>query len=181
MARVPEITIREDVPEAKRPIFDAIAESRGRVGGPFAVLLNSPEVAGRAAHLGAYLRFESVLSPVQRELATLTAAREANCDYEWAAHTRLGRQAGVREEAIEAIANRAGLDGLTPEESAIVRYGRELLRAHRVSDETFEAARGRFGDQGVTDLTAMLGYYTMIACALNAFGVEPAPGSARLP
>ena len=63
----------------------------------------------------------------------------------------------------------------------MIRYGRELLRGKRVSDRTFGAARERFGVQGVTELTATLGYYAMLACALNAFEVEPDEGAERLP
>ena len=62
MARVPEVS-REDLPPEHRHIYDEIERSRGYVGGPFKVLLNSPEPAGRAAHLGAYVRFESTLPP----------------------------------------------------------------------------------------------------------------------
>ena len=127
MARIPQITAREDVPEDKRHIFDAIAASRGRVPGLFSVLLNSPEVAGRVAHLGSYVRAESTLSPPHRELVIITTAREFDCDYVWADHEPLARQAGVREEAIQVVANRGALESLTEDEGIIVRYGRELL------------------------------------------------------
>ena len=181
MARLPQITSRDDVPSEYGHIFDAIAESRGRVSGPFSMLLHSPEVAGRTAHLGAYIRFESTLSPADRELAIITTSREFDCDFEWSAHEPLAREAGVRAEAVDAVANRAGVESLLEEEAVVVRYARELFRDHRVSDETFEAARSRLGDQGVTELTATLGYYAMLACALNAYEVEPAPGTPRLP
>ena len=181
MARLPQITSRDDVPSEYGHIFDAIAESRGRVSGPFSMLLHSPEVAGRTAHLGAYIRFESTLSPADRELAIITTSREFDCDFEWSAHEPLAREAGVRAEAVDAVANRAGVESLLEEEAVVVRYARELFRDHRVSDETFEAARSRLGDQGVTELTATLGYYAMLACALNAYEVEPAPGMPRLP
>ena len=181
MARVPLIEQRGDVPEEAAHHFDSIASSRGRISGPFAVLLNSPEVAGRAAHLGAYIRFESTLDPDIKELAIITAAREFDCDYEWSAHVVLARDAGVRAEAIEAVANRGSLDSLTADESLVVGYGREMLRDKRVSDATFNAAKARFGVQGVTELTATMGYYGMLACALNTFEVEPAPDAERLP
>lgn len=181
MARIPQITTRDAVPADKHHIFDAITASRGSVSGPFSVLMHSPEVAGRAAHLGAYIRFESTLSPVERELAIITTSRESDCDYEWSAHARLAKEAGVREEAINVVANRDSLDALTADEALIVRFGRELFRDHRVSDATFQAAHARFGNQGVTELTATMGYYGMIACALNTFEVKPAPGTPRLP
>ena len=181
MARVPEITSRDQVQPEKRHIFDEIVESRGRVAGPFATLINSPEVAGRAAHLGSYLRFESTLSAVELELATITASREFNCDYEWGAHVRMGREAGVREEAIDAVGNNGSLDALTEDEALIVGYGRELLRQNKVSDTTFEAAKARFGVQGIMDLTVTMGYYGMLAVAMNAFEVEPPADWPRLP
>ena len=45
-ARLPERT-KEDLPADQQHIFDEIAGSRGAVRGPFAMLLHSPEVAGR--------------------------------------------------------------------------------------------------------------------------------------
>ena len=181
MARITQVTTKEQVPPDKHGIFDAIAASRGRVSCPFSVLLNSPEIAGRAAHLGAYIRFESTLAPAERELAIITTSREFDCGYEWSAHATLAKEAGVRDVAIDVVANKGDLARLTADEALIVSYGRELFRDHRVSDETFSAAKQRFGDQGITELTATMGYYGMLACALNAFEVEPPPGTPRLP
>lgn len=181
MPRITQITERSQVAADKQDIFDSIASSRGRVSGPFSVLLNSPEVAGRAAHLGAYIRFESTLTPAQRELAIITTAREFDCAYEWAAHATLAQQAGVRDAAIETIATGGELSELTDDEALIVGYGRELLRERRVSDDTYAAAKAKFGEQGVTELTATIGYYGMLACALNAFEVTPSPDMPQLP
>ena len=181
MARVTEIREKSQVPESAHATFDAIVASRGGIVGPFPVLLYSPEVARGIAELGHYLRFETGLSPVERELAILTAARESSAAVEWAGHVRLGRQSGVREEAIEVIGKRGPLSDLLPEEALIVDYGRQILRDKRISQETFDAARKRFGDKVLVDLTALLGYYSMIACALNAFEVMPPEGAAQLP
>ncbi len=171
MARIPEVS-REELPPEQRHIFDEIERSRGYVGAPFKVLLNSPEPAGRFAHLGAYVRFESSLPRAVHSLCALTVARELDCQFEWTVNEISGRQAGVREEAIEALRYRKAPEGLTPEEAVVVRYGQELLRNHRVSDEAFNAALSQLGRQGLTDLTMTFGYYTCLACALNAFEVE---------
>ena len=120
MARITQITERGQVDEESQHIFDSIATSRGRVSGPFSVLLNSPEVAGRAAHLGAYIRFESTLSPAERELAIITTAREFDCAFEWAAHATLAQEAGVRDAAIDTIASNGELGDLTDDEALIV-------------------------------------------------------------
>jgi len=179
--RIEFITDREAVPEGKRHHYDTVAESRGRVRGPFGVLLHSPPVAGRVGQLGAYIRYESELSGPQRELAILTTAREFDCAFEWAAHEPIAREEGVRDEAIAIVADREPADGLTDAEETIVCYGRELLRRNAVSEETFERARDQFGSRGVTELTATIGYYSMIACVLNAFEVLPEGDGPALP
>jgi 4-carboxymuconolactone decarboxylase len=179
--RIAEVTEREALPADQQPIFDTIAESRGRVGPPFSVLLHSAEVAGRIAHLGAYLRFDSPISAQDRELAILTAAREADCSFEFAGHARLARDAGVRDAAIEALRTRAGLEAFTAEEALIVGFSRELLREHRVEEGRYQTMRARLGDAGLVDLTALLGYYTMLACSFNAFEVGAPAGEPALP
>jgi 4-carboxymuconolactone decarboxylase len=83
MTGIPRITERDQAADRRLPIFDAIADSRGRVSRPLSVLLDSPAVAGRAAHPGSYIRFEPTLAPQHRELAVITAAREFDCYYEW--------------------------------------------------------------------------------------------------
>jgi 4-carboxymuconolactone decarboxylase len=181
MPRIPELTDRASLSAEDQPIFDAIAQSRGRVGPPFSLLLHSPEAAQRVAHLGAYLRFDSTIPAAERELAILTAARESDCNFEFVGHAGLARQAGVREAAIEAVRTGAALDDLEAGEALIVGFGRQLLRDHRVSPETFEAMRTHLGDAALVDLTALLGYYTMLACSLNAFEVGPPAGSPPLP
>lgn len=181
MARIPLIERKDELPAEHHAAFDLIAQSRGRVAGPFGILLHSPEVAKRAAHLGAYIRFESALSGVHRELAILATARALDCRYEWAAHVPLAKKAGVRAEAIAAIRDRRAPAGLVPDEAEIVAYVTQLLGAHRVDEATFGPLRARFGTQALVELTTTAGYYSMIACTLNAFDVQPDPGADVLP
>ncbi len=181
MARIPLIAAPEQVPADARQVWDRIAASRGRVAGPFAVLLHSPEVAGRTADLGAYVRFASRLDPRDRELAVLAVARELDCRFEWAAHVPEARRAGVREEVIAALRDRRAPAGLTADEAAIVDCVRQLFRAHRVDEATFAALHRRLGVERLVELTATVGYYGMLACTLNAFDVAPDPGADLLP
>jgi 4-carboxymuconolactone decarboxylase len=177
MARLPNYTDREQTPAELLDDFDRIAALRnGSVSGPYGVLLHSGEVGVRAAALGEYLRFQSVLTPAQRELAIITTAHELNADVMWAAHTRLGRAVGIADETIEVIASDGDAGGLSDAESEIVRYVRELLKNTRVSDEAFAALHGRLGDQSLVDLTGLVGYYTFVGSILNAFEIAPAEG-----
>jgi 4-carboxymuconolactone decarboxylase len=116
-----------------------------------------------------------------RELAVATAARECDCAYEWAAHVPAAKAAGVNEATLDIVGRKAALDGLPENEQRLLRYVRELVRTHRVSDETFAAMHKELGDRGIAELTASIGYYSLLACVLNAFEVAPPEGASALP
>jgi 4-carboxymuconolactone decarboxylase len=141
------------------------------------VLLNSPPVAGLIGDVGTYVRFQSVLSGDERELIILTVAREFGCRFEWVAHEPLAREAGVDDAVIEAVLDDEPVDDLSDPASLIVEYVRSLLRDNAVPTPLFERAKDHFGTRGITDATATIGYYSMLAYILNAFEVVPEDGS----
>ena len=178
MPRLPAVS-RDDLSPDNQKIYDGIAASRGTVRGPFAALMHSPDVAGRAAHLGTYIRFETTVPKQLLEPAILTIARHWDAHYEWAAHEIQAKEAGIRVEAIAAIRDHKAPEGLTDEEALTVKFALELLEDHKVSDATFNAVKEVLGVQGVTDLTVTVGYYSMISCVLN--GMEMLPEKSTLP
>lgn len=171
MARIPLIDRKESLAPEHHNIYDAIAQSRGYVRGPFAALLHSPQIAGRTAHLGSYIRFESQLERQVLELAALVTARELDCKHEWAAHVAHAEKAGIPMETIRAIHQRRGAETFSFEDAQIVSCARELLHGHRLSEATFQALYSRLGERGLVELVATIGYYAMLACTLNAFDV----------
>ncbi|HXV49662.1 MAG TPA: carboxymuconolactone decarboxylase family protein [Candidatus Binatia bacterium] len=171
MARIATIDKREDLAEENQKIYDAIAQSRGVVGGPWRALLHSPELALRTMHLGSYLRFESTLDHKVIEFAALVAARELDCKHEWAAHVNHAQKAGVPLGTIRAVHQKQGVEQFSFEDAQIVSFVREMIHTHRVSEPTFQAIYGRFGESGMVELTATIGYYAMLACTLNTFDV----------
>jgi 4-carboxymuconolactone decarboxylase len=174
MARIATIDKKEELAPECRHIYDAIAQSRGVVGGPFLALLHSPAIAGRTAHLGSYVRFESTLDHKIRELAALVAARELDCKHEWAAHCHHAQKAGIPLETIRAVHQRREAEHFSSEDAQIISYVREVLHSHRASEATFQALYARLGERGLVELTATVGYYAMVACTLNAFDIATA-------
>ena len=103
MARLSPITKKDQLADKDHTAFDAIVASRGAVQGPFTMFLHSPALAGRLAHLGAYVRFEGSLDMRVRVLAAMTAAREFEAVYVWGAQTAGARRQGVPEATITEI------------------------------------------------------------------------------
>ena len=171
MARIATIDKKEDLAPEHQPIYDAIAQSRGVVGGPWLALLHSPELAQRTAHLGSYVRFESGLERKLIELTALVAARELECKHEWAAHVVHGQHAGIPMETIRAVYQKKGAESFSSEDAQIVSFVREMLHTHRVTEPTYQAIYGRLGEHGMVELAATIGYYAMLACTLNTFDV----------
>ena len=187
MVRIAIATDREALSKDGQRVFDDVMRDRGssinngRLPGPVAAMLPyAPEIAGRMSHLGTAIRFETSLSRAETELATIVAARGRNCEYVWAAHVPPALDAGVKAEVVEVVNARGALDSLSPDEALIIRFGRELVEETRLSDETFQAAKARFGETGVMELTALIGYYLMMTCILTTVGLEPRPGAPAL-
>jgi 4-carboxymuconolactone decarboxylase len=176
MARLTQITKTEDVPADGRAAAEEIVASRGALQGPFSMFLHAPELARRAAHLGAYVRFEGGLDMRVRVLAAMTVARELDAVYVWGAQTGSARRQGVPESTIAAIRERH-TRGVAAEDATVVEFTRGLLRDHRVDDATFAEMRRRFGERGVIELTGTIGYYAMLAMTVNACELEAGPGA----
>src|SRR5438876_3932858 len=176
MARLTPITGKDQVAPKDRAIVDAIVASRGALQGPFTMFLHCPELAGRVAHLGAFVRFEGSLDMRVRVLAAMTVARELEALYVWGAQTGGARKLGVPEATITAIRENHSR-GIPPEDAKIVEFTRTLLRKHRVDDATAAALRKRFGDDGFIQLTGAIGYYSMLCMTVNACELEAGPGA----
>jgi len=53
-------------------------------------------------------------------------------------------------------------------DAAVYQFAFELNRFDSVSTKTYERALAVLGERGVVELTALVGYYTMVAMTLNA-------------
>jgi 4-carboxymuconolactone decarboxylase len=105
----------------------------------------------------------------------ILTARELDCPFIWNAHAASARRAGVRDDIVNRLRDKQEVTGLAPDEAAVVNYGREFFRTHRVGQAAFDAARAQFGGRGLVELTNLMGYYALLAFNINAFGVGLPP------
>ncbi len=62
--------------------------------------------------------------------------------------------------------------GLSGDEEMLVRYVKELVQNHKISDSTFNAVRDKFGTQRTVEITGLIGHYLLVGQILLAFEVE---------
>ena len=173
MARISTAT-RETVPQDQLDAFDEYVAARGSIpdSGPLSVMVHVPELIKRGEHLRAYLRGDESSLPANiRELGMLVTAREMDCQFIWNAHAAFGRQSGLSGELVDNLRDRKDLPALSEAEAAVIDYGREFFRTHRVSEGTFNRAMALFGNRGLVELTTLMGYYSCLAFNINAFDV----------
>jgi len=154
-------------PEQRTMTMNVLTGPRRGLGGPFNVLLRSPEMGDYAQKLGEYARFRPAVPAKLRELAIIVTARHWTAHYEWYAHRRAAAQEGLKEEIITAIANRKRPTGMQPDEEVVYNFANEMLESKEVSDATFKAVADRYGEKGVVDLIGVMGYYQMVSMLLN--------------
>lgn len=158
----------EAMSAAQRAVADAlIAGPRKAVMGPFIPLLRSPELMDRVGKVGEYLRFDSVLETRIRELAMCLVARHVSNQFEWLMHAPLALKAGVAQSCLDAIAAGQYPQTAVADEAAVVALVTELLQHHGVCDASYATALGQFGEQGVVELTTLVGYFAMVCWVMN--------------
>lgn len=184
----------EDLDSAQRALYESITggprsaggspfpltDPDGRLHGPFNAMLQNPVVGAALQELGAAVRYRSGLTDRQREIAVLQVAAALRSDFEWYAHERAGRAAGLDEVELAALHGGTQPPGLKGAELAVHRATAQLLSAGDLDDAAFDALVGAVGTAGCTDLIVLVGYYRTLALALRALRV-PLPDGAVPP
>ncbi len=182
MPRIPLPAVRDDlVDDAQRSVWDSVvAGPRGRVIGPLRAAIHAPDLARAWSSLGESLRFGTSLGKRLSELAIIVTGRRWSAQVEWFVHAQAAADAGLEPGIIAAIR-----DGRPPrftqaDDALIYDYARLLLRDGTVPAALHGRVTERFGVKGVVELTALVGYYSMVAMTLNAHDV-PLPDDAAAP
>ena len=165
--RMPRIPADKMSDAQKKAAQELIAGRRGALNGPFIPLLRSPEYMSRLQKTGEYLRFENSIGQKLTEFVILLTARQWTQQYEYDAHMPLALKAGLKPDVIAAIGEGRRPAGMDPDEEVAWNFCTELRQNQGVSDATYAQALAKFGEQGIVDLTGLVGYYTMLAMIMN--------------
>ncbi|MEV5957499.1 carboxymuconolactone decarboxylase family protein [Streptomyces sp. NPDC051987] len=159
-------------PRAAGPQAFALVDEKGRLRGPFNALLLSPPVGLAVQAVGAAVRYESVLTDRVRELAVLVVAAHWGSAFEWAAHEAVGRTHGLTEPELDALRAGALPDLPDAAERAALLATAALTRTGALSDGEYAETVAAWGERGLFELTALVGYYALLALQLRVFAGE---------
>jgi 4-carboxymuconolactone decarboxylase len=180
MPRIPIITLESDLDAEQQRVLEGLLGRRGgRIPGPYRFTLHCPEVTELMHPFGEMLRMRSSFPLRLSELVIITTARMWDCDYVFQAHAPNGIKNGLPQSVVDALARNERPVFEAEDEEAIYDYLTELFEKHAISDATHARAKALFGVPGIVELTALSGYYGMVAMQLLAHemplpdGVKP--------
>jgi alkylhydroperoxidase family enzyme len=157
----------------KSPLTDAA----GRLEGPFNAMLFTPRVGLALESVGDAIRYDSMLPGRAREIAILEVARACRSDYEWGIHEESGEAAGLTRDEIQSLRDDTDAVTFTTDEVLVRHAVRRLVTSGDLSDAEFELAERQLGYGLVMELLVIVGYYSLIALAMQVWRVPlPAAG-----
>ncbi len=180
MARIPLPTPETMTPEQRRVYDTVVSGPRGVLRGPLLAALHRPELADKWQQFGELLRYRTSLPPRLSELAILVTARRWNCQVEWYLHEQVARKIGMPDAIIAALSRGERPAEAEEDDYAVHDFCVELHETRTVGEATYQRILQRWGTVGVVELTALIGYYTMVAMTLNVHEI-PLPEGATPP
>jgi 4-carboxymuconolactone decarboxylase len=190
--RLPRLT-PDQLDDAQRLVYDGIAggdrargvqhfpltADDGSLNGPFGVMLHAPGIGAALQELGSAIRFRTDLSTRIREIAILQVAHATGSEFEWWAHERVGRAAGLTDGELMEL-SLGSFRGEDPTEAAASAFVANLLTSSVVTDEEFAGASGVLSTEQLIELTALVGYYRTLAQLMSVFAIG-VPGAETTP
>ena len=172
-----------DLDDAQRAVYEAITggprasqagtvpivDESGRLLGPFAVMLLTPEVGDAMQQVGAKIRFATALSARERELGILAVAGALRSDFERLAHEPAALRAGLTQAQVNAVLSGQVPDGLAGDEALACRLAQVMTAGRTLPDDDYEAGLAALGERRLAELTWLVGYYSALALSLAVF------------
>jgi 4-carboxymuconolactone decarboxylase len=173
MPRIPLFPL-DNMTDAQRLAYDkASGGPNGPIRGPTRAVLHNAELADKWRAMGDLLRNGTSLPLRLSELAILATARRWTAQFVFHTHVAPALKGGLADAVVEAIR-----DNRTPvfdkdDEAAVYEYSAALAELGTVSEAQHRRVHALLGTAGVVELTAIVGYYSMVAMTVNAHDVLP--------
>jgi alkylhydroperoxidase family enzyme len=171
----PQSARLEPVSEIDPELEPLLAKTVVRDGKPlniFGVLAHHPKLLDRFNRLGGLLLTRGSVPAREREIVILRVGWRCQAIYEFGQHTVIGRQTGLSDAEIAALAGADDAHPWSDGDRTLIALADDLCRDDCASDATWEALRGRWSDQQLVELVVVAGFYRLVSGFLNTMGVQ---------
>jgi hypothetical protein len=174
-SRLPPLT-RDDLDAEGKAIYDNIVgKGPAPKTGPVALSLYSPKIAQVFSDLNGFLRYNGDLSERHTEVAICVATWEIKQQYEYSAHEPAALRFGAPQAVIDTIKYDREPVGLSPEETVIIKVGRQIMREHKLDSALYAEAVKLFGRKGLVEMVTVMGDYVMVGMVMTAIDQQVPP------
>jgi alkylhydroperoxidase family enzyme len=137
----------------------------------FQTFVRNPPADRIRGAINTHVNSRSTLSPRQRELLLMRIGVLCRSEYEYAAHHRVGRRAGMTDADVDRILRGPG-SGADPIDDALLRATDELHERDMISAETWKTLAGVFDTRQLFDVMIAVGAYRSTSMLINTAGVQ---------
>jgi 4-carboxymuconolactone decarboxylase len=138
----------------------------------FRTFARNPPVDALRNAQGNHIRGSNSLAPINRQLVIMRTAVLNRAEYEWAAHSRGGRQVGMDDAAVARVITGPTAEGSTVPERLLLKAVDDLYRDDLIDDATCDALISEFSEQQLLDTLFTVGAFRSAAYAINSAGVQ---------
>jgi alkylhydroperoxidase family enzyme len=122
--------------------------------------------------VGHHIRDETSLTPRNREQLIMRVGVLCRSEYEWAAHSRIGRQVGLNDADVARVIAGAAAPGGNALEDALLHAADELYRDGAIADATWDVLAKELSERQLLDALFTFGGFRSATYAINSAGVQ---------
>lgn len=137
----------------------------------FGTMAHHPKLLKRFMTYGGYFLNKGLLPAREREIVILRVGWRTGSVYEFGQHTLIGRECGLTDDEIAALA-RESATTWSAKDSALIAMVDDLCADNCVSEDTWKLLKNDWSDAQLVELVLLAGSYRMVAGFLNTMGVQ---------
>ena len=158
--------------EPRIPPQPAQAGARGAGANVFRTFNHHPPADRVRGAINTHVNSSSTLMPRDRELLLMRIGVLCRSEYEYAAHARVGRGAGMTDADVTRILAGPSSPGGTPLQTGLLRATDELFENDVVSNATWGTLAGLLDTRQLFDVLIAVGGYRSTSMLINSAGVQ---------
>ncbi|MGA6152742.1 carboxymuconolactone decarboxylase family protein [Stenotrophomonas sp. NPDC087984] len=162
----------DEMPPEMRGAYEYTRRLRGLVPGPHRIWLANPELLTAIVPTGAYFQTDSSLSKAEIEIVTNVVTGHWLSAYATYEHEKIGvALGGLDPRQVEALIAGLPTSFDDPRQQLVYELASSLVGPRVIPTGLYRRAKGAIGDQGIVDVTVLMGWFTGVALTLAAFDV----------